>query len=212
MDFKKKDYILFIIFILFSFNGLCPAMAIEKAKYDVIEKKGAFEIRKYYDHIIAETYVNSKFEDAGNTGFRRLFDFIDGKNTTATSISMTAPVSQQKSSEKISMTAPVSMQDLSGTYRITFLMPSKYTMETVPKPLDERIKLKKEKGKIIAAYRYSGVWSKKKYEKMKQKLLSLINKRGLKIKGEPTFARYNSPFMPWLFRRNEILIEIVYNN
>ena len=211
MDFKIKCCALFFIFSLFSFNGLSPALAIEKTKYDVIEKKGPFEIRKYYDHIIAETYVKSNFEDAGNTGFRRLFDFIDGKNTSEISIAMTAPVSQQKS-EKISMTAPVNMQELSGIYRITFLMPSKYTMETIPKPLDKRISIKKEKSKIIAAYRYSGGWSKKKYEKMKRKLLAIIHERGLEIKGDPCFARYNPPFMPWFFRRNEILIEIVYNN
>lgn len=210
MDFKK-NYIMFIVFALFYLNGQPPAMAVEKAKYDVIEKKGPFEIRKYYDQIVAETFVNSNFDDAGNIGFRRLFDFIDGNNTTESPIAMTAPVSQQKRSEKISMTSPVNMQELTGTYRITFLMPSKYTMETVPKPLNEGIDIKKEKGKTIAAYRYSGGWGKKKYEEMKQKLLAIIQERGLEIIGEPSFARYNSPFMPRLFRRNEILIEIVYD-
>lgn len=186
-------------------------MAIEEAKYDVIEKEGAFEIRKYHDHIVAETYVDSSFEEASNIAFRILFKYIDGNNTTKSSIAMTAPVSQQKNSEKISMTAPVNMQEVSGNYRITFLMPSKYTMDTIPRPLDERVKIKKEKGKTFAAYKYSGGWSKKKYEKMKRKFMAIIDKRNLKITGEPTFARYNSPFMPWLFRRNEILIEIFYN-
>jgi effector-binding domain-containing protein len=186
-------------------------MAIEKAKYDIIKKDGSFEIRKYYDHIVAETYVDSSFKDAGNQAFRRLFKYIDGNNSAKGSIAMTAPVSQQKNSEKISMTAPVNMQNLSGTYRITFLMPSKYTMDTIPQPLDERVKIKKEKGKTMAAYKYSGGWSEKKYEKMKKKLLKIIAEKNLKITGEPIFARYNSPFMPWLFRRNEILIEILYN-
>ena len=26
--------------------------------------------------------------------------------------------------------------------------------------------------------------------------------------GEPVFARYNPPFMPWFFRRNEVLIAV----
>ncbi|MBN2419917.1 MAG: heme-binding protein [Deltaproteobacteria bacterium] len=186
-------------------------MAIEEAKYSVIEKEGAFEIRKYFDHIVAETYVDSSFKDAGNIAFRRIFKYIDGNNTTNSTIAMTAPVSQQKKSEKISMTAPVNMQNLSGTYRISFLMPSKYTMETIPRPLDERVKVKEEQGKTFAAYKYSGGWSEKKYEKMKKKLLEIIAEKKLKVRGEPIFARYNSPFMPWLFRRNEILIEILYN-
>ena len=211
MDFKKKSYLRFIIFIIFSFSGLYPAMALEKAKYDVIEKEGSFEIRKYHDHIIAETCVNNDFEDAGSIGFRRLFNYIDGNNTTGDSIVMTAPVSQQKKSEKISMTAPVTMHNQSGTYCITFFIPSRYTMETMPKPLDERITIKKENGKTMAAYEYSGGWGKKRYEKMKKKLVAIIEKRNLKTAGEPVFARYNSPFMPWLFRRNELLIEIVYD-
>ena len=211
MAYIKKNHILFFLVVLFSFHGISPVMAIEEAKYDVIEKQGSFEIRKYYDHIVAETYVDSSFEDAGNIAFRRLFNYIDGNNKTGGSIAMTAPVSQQKNSEKISMTAPVNMQNLSGTYRITFLMPSKYTMETIPQPLDENVKIKKEEGKTIAAYKYSGGWSEKKYEKIKKKLLAIIAKKNLKVTGEPVFARYNSPFMPWIFRRNEILIEINHN-
>lgn len=185
-------------------------MAIEEVKYNVIEKEGDFEIRKYDDHIVAETLIEGSFEEAGNTAFRILFKYIDGNNTAKDSIAMTAPVSQQKKSEKISMTAPVTMQDLSGTYRISFLMPSKYTMETIPQPLDENVKIKREEGRIIAAYKYSGGWGKERYDKMKQKLLSIISSRNIKTIGEPVFARYNSPFMPWLFRRNEILIEIEY--
>lgn len=206
----SKYPIFLTLFFIFCFHGIPDVMAIEEIKYKVIEKEGDFEIRKYDDHIVAETLVKVSFEEAGNTAFRILFKYIDGNNTAKDSIAMTAPVSQQKKSEKISMTAPVTMQDLSGTYRISFLMPSKYTMETIPQPLDENVKIKKEEGRIIAAYKYSGGWGKERYDKMKQKLLSIISSRKIKTKGEPVFARYNSPFMPWLFRRNEILIEIEY--
>jgi hypothetical protein len=30
----------------------------------------------------------------------------------------------------------------------------------------------------------------------------------LKLTGEPVYARYDPPFMPWFLRRNEILVEI----
>jgi len=142
MTYLKRNCFLLIFVILSYPFRMSPAMAIEEAKYDVIEKDGSFEIRKYHAHIVAETYVDSSFEEAGNMGFRRLFSYIDGNNTSKTSIEMTSPVSQEKNSEKISMTAPVNMQDISGTYRISFLMPSKYTMETIPQPLDKNVKIK----------------------------------------------------------------------
>ena len=69
---------------------------------------------------------------------------------------MTAPVGHETGSEKISMTAPVNQVRVGEKYRITFLMPAKYTMETLPEPLDTRVKLKEVSGQLIAAFRYSG--------------------------------------------------------
>jgi len=51
---------------------------------------------------------------------------------------MTAPVSQEGASEKIPMTAPVNQEQVGGKWRITFLMPTQYTLETLPEPLDAR--------------------------------------------------------------------------
>ena len=39
------------------------AMAIEKAKYAVLEKEGDFEIRQYDPQIVAETFVGGDLED-----------------------------------------------------------------------------------------------------------------------------------------------------
>jgi hypothetical protein len=209
---NHSNTISILLFFLFASLNIPHAMAIEEAKYEVLEKEGPFELRKYQPHIVAETFVDGNFEDAGDIGFQRLFAFIRGDNIRTQVIEMTSPVSQEKKNEKISMTAPVNMQNIDGLYRITFMMPSEYTFETLPQPLDKKIKLKKEKSKIVAAFKYSGRWSKKRYEKMKDKLISIINSRGLKPAGEPVFARYNSPFMPWFLRRNEILIDIEYHS
>lgn len=198
-----------ILILLYSLY-IPSAMAIEEAKYDVLEKDGSFEIRKYHSMIVAETYVEGNFEDAGNMGFQRLFAFISGENLKNQSIEMTAPVSQEKNGQKIEMTAPVNMQSKSGVYRITFMMPSSYVLETLPRPLDDKVRLKKEDGKIVAAYKYSGTWSKKRFEKMKNNLLSILESKKIKPVSEPVFARYNAPFMPWFLRRNEILVDIDY--
>jgi hypothetical protein len=68
--------------------------------------------------------------------------------------------------------------------------------------------LKEMPPRLMAAIKYSGTWSKKRYEKRKARLLSLIEKRGLRPLGEPIFGRYNPPFMPWFLRRNEVLIPV----
>ena len=194
------------LLILFFFNTF--ALAIEEAKYDVLEKDGTFEIRRYYPHIVAETIVEGEFDDVGNEGFRRLFAYISGENRKKTAISMTAPVSQEKDYEQISMTAPVNQQREAGKWRVTFMMPSEYTLETLPEPLDDRVELREVEGKLVAALKYSGTWSRKRYEQKREELESLIQKRDLRPVGEPVFARYNPPFIPWFLRRNEVLIPV----
>ncbi len=184
------------------------AMAIERARYTVMEKEGKFELRQYDPQIVAETIVEGDFDEVGNEGFRRLFDYISGKNRKRQSISMTAPVSQEAESEKISMTAPVNQVKVGEKYRITFLMPARYTMDTLPEPLDTRVRLKEVPGQLIAALRYSGTWSRDRYEEKRIQLQASMKERNLVPAGEPIFARYNPPFMPWFLRRNEVLIPV----
>lgn len=209
MRWMRLGKIVFCI-LLFSVFVLEPraGMALEEAKYAVLEREGDFELRQYEPHIVAETLVEGNFEDVGNEGFRRLYDYISGKNRKQQTIPMTAPVSQEASSEKIPMTKPVTQEQVGGTWRITFLMPFQYTQENLPEPLNPGVRLTRVPGLLRAALRYSGTWSKGRYEEKEKRLKELIRQRGLKIVGEPVFARYNPPFMPWFLRRNEVLIPV----
>ena len=127
---------------------------------------------------------------------------------------MTAPVNQSptmKSGEKIKMTAPV-VQTPQGknknTYVINFIMPSKYTLETLPVPEDQRIRLRQINKRLLAARTYSGTWSEKRYKKNEAALLEAVKAAGFTAVGEPIFARYNSPFTLWFLRKNEVLVEV----
>jgi hypothetical protein len=183
-------------------------VGIEKAKYKVIEKEGKFEIRRYSPQIVAETVVDADFDDAGNIAFRRLFDYISGNNRKKESISMTAPVNQKTRSEKISMTAPVNQYQSKGRFIVSFVMPSKYTIESLPEPLDTNVVLRGVPSCTLAVLRYSGTWSKKRYETNKQRLEEIIRNKNLKITGEAIFARYDPPFQLSFLRRNEVLIPV----
>jgi len=212
VQIMKSHDILFISRVVFcavfliAFTG--EGMAYEEAKYTVIMKEESFELRQYESHIVAETIVEGDFDRVGNEGFRRLFKYISGENQKKQAISMTAPVSQDASSEKIAMTTPVNQERTGNQWRIAFLMPSAYTIETLPQPLDPKVLLKEIPARRMAAITYSGTWSRKRYEEKKALLELFIKKQGLKSIGEPVFARYNPPFMPWFMRRNEVLIPV----
>ena len=203
---KLVLYSLLLIWPLFCCS--CVTVGIEKAKYQVIEKEGKFEIRQYKPQIVAETVVEADFDKAGNVAFRRLFNYISGDNRRKESIAMTAPVNQKNSSEKIAMTAPVNQQQSEGKYIVSFLMPSRYTIETLPEPLDSSVRLKQIPPRKIAAIRYSGSWSRKRYEQKKNLLEEFIRNKGLQIKGQDIFARYDPPFQIPFLRRNEVQFDV----
>lgn len=189
-------------------TGVMDAMAIEEATYTVVDSDNNFEIRDYSPHVLAETVVEGNLEDAGDQAFNRLFRYISGANRSRQKIAMTAPVSQQPKGEKIKMTAPVGQQRAQEGWAVSFMMPSSYTLETLPEPEDPAISLRQVSARQMAAVRYSGFWSEKGYLRNKQELESWIHERGLTIAGDPVWARYNPPFTPWFMRRNEILIPV----
>jgi effector-binding domain-containing protein len=168
------------------------ARAIERLSYRTIEQDGDVELRRIESHVVAETFVEGDFERVGNEGFRRLVEYIDSANRKQAEIAMKAPVGQAKVGDR---------------YRITFFMPSKYALEDLPQPTDERIRLREEPARTVAAIRYTGFWSRSRYDVHERKLSEWIQSRGLESVGEPVWARYHAPFMPWFLRRNEILIE-----
>jgi effector-binding domain-containing protein len=188
--------------------SVMDAMAIEEAKYKVVEKDNRFEIRDYTPHILAETIVEGDLEEAGNKAFNRLFRYISGDNRSRKKVAMTAPVSQQPMGEKIEMTAPVGQRRVQEKWAVSFMMPASYTIETLPESEDPNITLRQVPARRMASVRYSGFWTEKRYLRYKSELESWIKEKGLTIVGDPMWARYNPPFTPWFLRRNEILIPI----
>ncbi len=192
-------------------------MAIEKPEYKVVEEFAEFEIREYASYLVAEVEIENDFEEASSEAFGILFDYISGNNIKQKKISMTAPVNQtsaEKKGEKIAMTAPVSQQQSdtgSGRYYVSFVVPGKYTPATVPEPVNSRVNIRQVPGQIMAAIKYSGNWSRKRYNKHKKLLLRELNKKNIEVTGNPVFARYNPPFWPAFMRRNEILIPVNYS-
>jgi len=106
------------------------------------------------------------------------------------------------------MTAPVSQERTGGQWRIAFVMPSEYTMDTLPQPVDPKVSLRQVPSRRMAAITYSGTWSRERYEEQKTLLEAFIRKHKLSPLGEPVLARYNSPFTLWFLRRNEVLIPV----
>lgn len=210
---KRTAVKAFFIILVAVFWGV-PAVAYEQPKYDVVKQYEGFELRRYAPYVVAETVVSGDFDEVGNKAFRILVKYISGENRKEHEIPMTAPVTQTPDAatgEKIAMTAPVTQSpqaDGQDAYVFHFIMPAKYTLQTLPQPMDPRIRLRQVEARLMAARTYSGTWSERRYRNNEDALLKAVQAAGLTIVGKPVFARYNSPFTLWFLRRNEVLVEV----
>jgi len=180
---------------------------VEQPKYQVVESSGNIEIRDYAPQIVAEAEVAGDRRDAIGKGFRIIADYIFGNNTTAQKLPMTAPVTRQGSG-KIAMTAPVTQQGDGNIWRVRFVMPSSYTLETLPKPNNPAVKLKEIGGRRYAVIRFSGMAGEDSLKRRTEELNAFIRAKNLTSLSAPTYAFYNPPWMLPFLRRNEVMVEI----
>lgn len=180
---------------------------VEQAKYNVVSTHGAFEIRDYAPMVVAEVSVAGERKEAISNGFRQLADYIFGNNQDAASVAMTAPVMQQ--GQDIAMTAPV-MQESTGqdAWAIRFMMPSSYTLKTLPRPNNDAISFHEVPAKRFAALRFSGHPDTDDLAARVTALNGFLQAQSLTAIGTPTYAFFNPPWTLPFLRRNEVMVEI----
>ena len=192
-------------------------MATEEPKYTVLKQAEDFELRRYDEQLVAQTWVTGDQDVASRAGFKILADYIFGNNSAANGeshkISMTAPVTMQLEakkgsgeSQKIAMTAPVSIQQAEDKWRVQFTMPSQYTLQTLPRPNNPNIEIVEIPVQTYGVIKFSGVANIEKVAAKTKELQSWMQAQNLTIKGKPELARYNPPWTLPFMRRNEIMI------
>ncbi len=185
-----------------------PAMAIEQPRYVVTAQEGDYEIRRYDPYVVAEVAVAGDQGVAVQAGFRKLAGYIFGGNAGGAKIAMTAPVAQQPVGEAIPMTRPVAQTpDGQGRWTVQFMMPSGYTLQTLPRPNDPQIHFRATPAREMAVVRFSGVARGDSFRRQTDALRHWAAARGLALRGPATLAQYDPPWTLWFLRRNEVLIE-----
>ncbi|MDX1400484.1 MAG: heme-binding protein [Kiloniellales bacterium] len=179
---------------------------VEHPNYKVAERSGNIEIRDYAPMIVAEAKVKGERREAIGKGFRIIADYIFGNNSASEKVAMTAPVTQQ-GGEEIAMTAPVTQQGDGKSWRVRFIMPSKYTMETLPKPNNPAVALQEIPAKRIAAIRFSGMGREDSLKRHTRELDDFLRAKSLPL-SLPIYAFCNPPWTLPFLRRNEVLVEI----
>lgn len=166
---------------------------VEVASYSVELAEGPVEIRDYPALTVAEVTRAGSRDQAVRAGFGPLARYI---------------FASDRPGDKIAMTAPVTQQQGEGAWTIQFVMPSGYTLQSLPKPAGADVRLRSLPPVRRAAIRFSGWWSDALFNEKNAALQDWLKTKGLATAGPPIFAYYNDPFTPGFLRRNEILYDL----
>ena len=199
------------ILILLIANFPLSAMATEEPKYVLLEQSDSFQIRQYPLLIIAEVEVEGDMRQASSRGFQQVADYIFGNNRAKAGnnekIAMTAPVMLEPHSEKIAMTVPVTLQPQAGRWRLSFVMPSQFTLDSLPSPNNPNVKLKQIPSRTMAVVTFSGLVDERVIAGKLAELLAWMAARQLNPVANYELARYNPPWTLPFLRRNELMVE-----
>lgn len=131
-----------------------------------------------------------KAGDPSYSGFQVLFNYISGNNDK---------------NQKINMTVPV-FTDIKETGFIAFTMPEDVVKGGYPSAVDPRIQIEKQEEKHYLAFSFVG--SIKKVDEFVLTLKDYAKLNQIEIIGEPVLLRYQGPFVPPMFRKHDVMLEI----
>jgi hypothetical protein len=207
-------------------QGVPVAAAYKEAQYTVVRTLSqSIEIREYAPQLVADVTVAGERNEAANSGFRQLFAYITGANTTQQSVAMTTPVTEKPAStkgqtiamttpvveapaQKIAMTTPVTESPSDEGWTIRFFLPGNYTLQTIPKPTNTNVVISLTQPRTVAVIRFSGTVNHASLSKHEAMLREALLTQGKTPAGIAEYAFYNAPFTLPFLRRNEIMLAI----
>lgn len=188
--------VLVILFIVFQVYTVMATRKTNEQPYSVIKKEKEFEIRFYPSVPIATMRSSAKsFKALGSEGFRKLAGYIFGANQDNKSIAMTSPVS-------------MSIEDTAST--MSFVMPSGYTLDNLPKPNDDAVKLVMSNEEYVAVISFGGFASDEDIQSYTEALKEILIKNNISYLGSFKYLGYNPPYQ-LVDRRNEIVVRIQWD-
>lgn len=206
--------------VAFSPNRAVAAEDIETPKFELVQSGAGAELRLYAPMIAAEVRVAADgFDTAGEMGFMPLANYIFGNNTPGQTIDMTAPVTTELvtrrdslstgAGEKIAMTAPVTTAPVQeGVYAVRFMMPSDWTMETLPAPTDTRVALVDLPQRYVVVAGFTGPKEQTAIETAERAIQAFVAETGLVPVGAPVLAGYSAPFVPDAQKKWEVHLDV----
>ena len=179
----------------------------ETPSYTVERTDGPIELRAYAPRLMAEVTVSGSQSQSITAGFRGLAGYIFGGNDGGAKVAMTTPVTQVPGNT-IAMTTPVTQMARDGTWLVQFMMPSEFTLDTLPKARDPNIRFVTVPANRQIVLQFSGLAGGKVLTAKEGELRSWARGQGYSVAAGPFYYFYDAPMtLPWN-RRNEVAFSL----
>jgi hypothetical protein len=189
--------VLSVILIAFQSFMVISTNRTEKQTYKVIKKEDEFEIRYYPPTTFATIQSSAKnYRELSGSGFRKIAGYIFGNNESSSKIAMTTPVHMDINDEGSSM---------------SFVMPSAYDINNLPRPNDANVKLHQTPGEYVAAIAFGGFANDASIKKYAAELEKALGNKGIKSIGHFRYLGYNPPYQ-LVGRKNEIIVTVEWKD
>lgn len=165
----------------------------ETPRYEVLRDLGGAELRRYAPHILAQVAVQGDRRGALGRGFQVLAGYIFGGNDDGASVSMTSPVTQSADGD---------------IWTVTFMMPSEFSLDTLPAPNSAAVQFVQVPAQDMVAVLFSGRATTRALEAQTQALRDIAAAEGITTTGAPIYKFYDDPFTLPFARRNEVALVI----
>lgn len=185
--------ILSIVFIAFQSFMSISNSNIEKQPYRIVKSEKEFELRYYPTATFATIKSTAKsYRELSSSGFRKIAGYIFGGNASSTKIAMTSPVHMDINDKESSM---------------SFVMPSNYTVSSLPRPNDAKVEIHETPGEYAAAIEFGGFANDASIRKHADQLKQMLDEKGIKTIGNFRYLGYNPPYQI-IARKNEIVVTV----
>lgn len=176
--------------------GCTPATTAEQESpdYVVASAEDSFEIREYGPQLWAQHTARGTYRSAVEQGYIRLERYFTGENTVPEAIPMSSPVMVR--------------DDGADGWTVMFPLPDAYTVETAPRPVDQRIRVVEHPPRRVAAVRFGGELGEAVLREKAAELEAWLDAQGLEHRGDFRMASNDPPWKPTAFRRNEVLVTL----
>ncbi|MEM9380615.1 MAG: heme-binding protein [Planctomycetota bacterium] len=191
--YERSNFVETLSLVGDSATALVGVRTFEAPDYEVLEKDGPFEVRRYDDLSVVRTSSSAGGDRADGEAFGRLFDYLSGAN---------------ERDKKVAMTVPVLMEEIDGSTEMTFVLPGRYTADSAPAPDAGEVETATVAVGRVATVRFSGRLTDANVARRTEELRAWIAGRGLTVVGEPLSAGYDPPFTLPFLRRNEVWIRV----